>query len=82
MWWRWYYWTSPIAWSLYGLIVSQFGDLNHKLDTNETVQEFFRDYYGFRHDFVGIVAAILVGFALLFALVFIFCIKTLNFQRR
>ncbi|CAN6564238.1 unnamed protein product [Malus baccata var. baccata] len=26
IWWRWYYWANPVAWSLYGLFVSQYGE--------------------------------------------------------
>nr|GMD58917.1 pleiotropic drug resistance protein 2-like [Ipomoea batatas] len=26
VWWRWYYWGSPVAWTIYGLITSQIGD--------------------------------------------------------
>ncbi|KAK0583718.1 hypothetical protein LWI29_001978 [Acer saccharum] len=26
VWWRWYYWGSPVAWTLYGVLVSQVGD--------------------------------------------------------
>ncbi|KAJ4707956.1 Pleiotropic drug resistance ABC transporter [Melia azedarach] len=25
IWWRWYYWICPVSWTLYGLVVSQFG---------------------------------------------------------
>ncbi|XP_074351350.1 uncharacterized protein LOC141690452 [Apium graveolens] len=25
--WSWYYWGNPVAWSLYGLLVSQYGDV-------------------------------------------------------
>ena len=24
-WWRWYYYVNPIAWTLYGVIVTQLG---------------------------------------------------------
>ncbi|XP_050366565.1 pleiotropic drug resistance protein 1-like isoform X1 [Argentina anserina] len=82
IWWRWYYWACPMAWSLYGLASSQFGDLQTKLETGETVEEFMRSYFGFKHEFLGVVAAMVAGFAVLFAFVFAFSIKTLNFQRR
>lgn len=82
VWWRWYSWTSPLAWTLYGLIASQFGDVKDMLDTNETVQSFIRSHYGFRHDFIGVVAAAIVAFAVFFALIFSVSIKVMNFQRR
>ncbi|WRX27625.1 ABC transporter-like [Theobroma cacao] len=82
VWWRWYYWACPLAWTLYGLITSQFGDVKDTLDTNETVQSFIRSYYGFRHDFLGVVAAVMVAFPAFYALTFAFSIKVLNFQKR
>ncbi|KAK6162154.1 hypothetical protein DH2020_001995 [Rehmannia glutinosa] len=66
VWWRWYYYTCPISWTLYGLVASQFGDVEAELDTNETVKEFVRNYFDFRHDFVGYVAVIIAGIAVLF----------------
>ncbi|KAJ7962920.1 Pleiotropic drug resistance ABC transporter [Quillaja saponaria] len=82
VWWRWYYWACPLSWTLYGLFASQFGDNKNKLDTGETVQEFMRDFFGFRHDFLGIVAVAIVGFSVLFAFVFAISIKIFNFQKR
>lgn len=82
MWWRWFYWTCPLSWTLYGLIASQFGDIEEKLDTGETVKEFIREFFGFRHDFLGVVAAVIVGLAVFFALTFAISIKIFNFQRR
>ncbi|KAF8035905.1 hypothetical protein BT93_C1815 [Corymbia citriodora subsp. variegata] len=82
IWWRWYYWACPISWTLYGLVASQFGDVKDKLDTGETVEEFVRSYFGFRHDFLGVVAIVLVGFPVLFGFIFAFSIRTFNFQKR
>ena len=83
IWWRWYSWACPIAWTLYGLVASQFGDLEEvKLDTGLTVKQFVETYFGFRHDFLGVVAVVLIGFAVLFAFVFAFSIKMFNFQKR
>lgn len=84
MWWRWYYWACPVAWTLYGLVVSQFGDITDETldDSNTTVSEFIRNYFGFRHNFLGVVAAVVLIFPVLFAFLFAFSIKTINFQRR
>lgn len=71
-----------MAWTLYGLAASQFGDIQDKLETGETVEEFMRNYFGFKQEFIGVVAAVVVGFTLLFALIFALSIKMLNFQRR
>ncbi|XP_062089780.1 pleiotropic drug resistance protein 1-like isoform X2 [Humulus lupulus] len=84
IWWRWYYWACPIAWTLYGLLVSQFGDVEDVInaETGQTVKEYLRSYFGFRHDFLGVVAFVNVLFALLFGTIFAFSIKFLNFQKR
>ncbi|KAK4267500.1 hypothetical protein QN277_024273 [Acacia crassicarpa] len=83
IWWRWYYWANPVAWTLYGLVASQFGDVTTTMTSNnQTVQEFIRNYFGFRHDYLGVCAAVIVGFAVLFAFIFAISIKIFNFQKR
>nr|Q8GU88.1 RecName: Full=ABC transporter G family member 39; Short=OsABCG39; AltName: Full=Pleiotropic drug resistance protein 7; Short=OsPDR7 [Oryza sativa Japonica Group]BAD24998.1 PDR-like ABC transporter [Oryza sativa Japonica Group]BAD25007.1 PDR-like ABC transporter [Oryza sativa Japonica Group]CAD59570.1 PDR-like ABC transporter [Oryza sativa Japonica Group] len=83
IWWRWYSWACPVAWTLYGLVASQYGDItNSTLEDGEVVQDYIRRYFGFRHDYLGYVATAVVGFAALFAFVFAFSIKVFNFQRR
>ncbi|EFJ27083.1 ATP-binding cassette transporter [Selaginella moellendorffii] len=85
VWWRWYYWASPAAWSLYGLLTSQLGDVTTPLfraDGEETtVEGFLRSYFGFRHDFLGVVAGVHVGLVVVFARR---CMSsyTSNFSRR
>ncbi|KAG6770690.1 hypothetical protein POTOM_026379 [Populus tomentosa] len=61
IWWRWYCWACPLSWTLYGLIASRYGDLEDKVEGDETVKDFVRNYFGFRHDFVGICAIAVVG---------------------
>ncbi|KAI8547248.1 hypothetical protein RHMOL_Rhmol07G0179700 [Rhododendron molle] len=82
LWWRWYYYVCPVSWSLYGLVGSQYGDVEERLDTGETVEHFVVKYFDFRHDFVGYVALIMLGIVLLFGLIFAFSIKSFNFQKR
>ena len=83
VWWRWYFWACPVAWTLYGLCASQFGDNeNYLFEDEKTVKQFMKDYFGYKHDFLGWVAAAEIAFPVLFALVFAFGIKFLNFQRR
>ncbi|KAL2617466.1 hypothetical protein AAZV13_08G187300 [Glycine max] len=87
-WWVWYYWICPVAWTVYGLIVSQYRDIEDPLfvpgstTQNFTVKGYIEDHYGFKSDFMGPVAAVLVAFTVFFAFVFSFCIKALNFQTR
>ena len=83
VWWRWYYWACPVSWTLYGLIASQFGDVKETFEnSNETVEHFVRSYFGFKSEFVGVVAVVLVGFSVLFGFTFAFSIKVFNFQKR
>ncbi|GMP94686.1 hypothetical protein CsSME_00044052 [Camellia sinensis var. sinensis] len=82
VWWRWYYYICPVSWTMYGLVASQFGDIKTRLDTGETVEDFMKSYFGFRYDFVGYVAIIIVGIDVLFGFIFAYSIRTFNFQKR
>ncbi|AAF71978.1 Putative ABC transporter [Arabidopsis thaliana] len=83
VWWEWYYWLCPVAWTLYGLIASQFGDITEPMaDSNMSVKQFIREFYGYREGFLGVVAAMNVIFPLLFAVIFAIGIKSFNFQKR
>ncbi|XP_028753873.1 ABC transporter G family member 32-like isoform X2 [Neltuma alba] len=87
IWWRWYYWGNPVAWTLYGLVISQYGDDNKMLRLSEgnkfrTTRQVLNDVFGYRNDFFGVVAVVVAGFCTLFALIFAFAIKFFRFQRR
>ncbi|RDX73571.1 ABC transporter G family member 39, partial [Mucuna pruriens] len=86
VWWRWYYWASPVSWTLYGLITSQLGDKNVELEIqgsgNMELKEFLKQNLGFDYDFLPVVAAAHVGWVLLFLFVFAYGIKFFNFQKR
>lgn len=82
IWWKWFYWVCPVAWTLYGLVTSQYGDNMQKLENGQRVEEFVKSYFGFEHDFLGVVAIVVVSFSVLFALIFTFGIKAFNFQKR
>ncbi|XP_024968958.1 ABC transporter G family member 35-like isoform X4 [Cynara cardunculus var. scolymus] len=86
-WWGWYYWICPLAWSVYGTIISQYHDVENTIKVpgmsyDPAINSYIQDYYGYRLDFMGPVAAILVGFCVLFAVVYAYCLRTLNFQTR
>ncbi|KAL0354631.1 UNVERIFIED_CONTAM: ABC transporter G family member 36 [Sesamum radiatum] len=86
-WWMWYYWSCPMAWTVYGLIVSQYGDVDDTINVpgmsmKSTVKAYIEDYFGYNMGFMGPLAAVLVGFAFFFAFMYAYCIKTLNFQKR
>ncbi|PIN21135.1 Pleiotropic drug resistance proteins (PDR1-15), ABC superfamily [Handroanthus impetiginosus] len=82
VWLRWCHWANPVAWTLYGLVASQFGDVKDELKTGQSVEDFVRSYFGFRHGFIGVVAGVIVGIGVVFAFIFAFSIKAFNFQRR
>ncbi|GMP88570.1 hypothetical protein CsSME_00040509 [Camellia sinensis var. sinensis] len=86
IWWRWYYWCSPIAWTIYGIFTSQVGDKTSPLTFTDgsvsTVKEFLKSTLGFDYDFLIPVVFAHVGWVLLFFFVFAYGIKFLNFQRR
>ncbi|KAJ4838233.1 hypothetical protein Tsubulata_050905 [Turnera subulata] len=82
IWWQWYYWICPVAWTLYGLTTSQFGDIKESLETGESVDQFLRSYFGFKHELLWVVAAVVLGFTVLFAFTFAISIKLFNFQKR
>lgn len=86
VWWRWYYWASPVAWTLYGLITSQLGDNNTEIVIpgagSMAVKEFLKQSWGYNHDFLPQVAVAHIGWVVLFAFVFAFGIKFFNFQKR
>ncbi|CAL0332406.1 unnamed protein product [Lupinus luteus] len=86
-WWVWYYWICPIAWTVYGLIVSQYRDVMDEIEVpGWNYKPMIKDYidlqYGFKANFMGPVAAVLVAFPVFFAFVFATGIKMLNFQTR
>ncbi|XP_049354854.1 pleiotropic drug resistance protein 2-like [Solanum verrucosum] len=86
IWWRWYYWGSPVAWTIYGLVTSLVGDKNDNVEVPGVgeipLKLFLKDYLGFEYDFLGVVAVAHVAWAVLFSFVFAYGIKFLNFQRR
>ncbi|KAH7863133.1 hypothetical protein Vadar_013734 [Vaccinium darrowii] len=86
IWWRWYYWCSPVAWTIYGIFTSQVGDKTQTLvipgEPSMQVNEFLKEYLGFEHSFLVPVVFAHVGWVLLFFFVFAYGIRFLNFQRR
>ncbi|XP_056164531.1 pleiotropic drug resistance protein 2-like [Syzygium oleosum] len=86
VWWRWYYWASPVAWTIYGLVTSQIGDKENQVLVPEegtmSVKDYLKQTKGFDYDFLGVVAVAHIGWVLLFFFVFAYGIRYLNFQRR
>ncbi|KAL2509221.1 ABC transporter G family member 39 [Forsythia ovata] len=86
IWWRWYYWCSPVAWTIYGLVTSQVGDKSSLLEVpgagNMTVKAYLKESLGFKHEFLPVVGVMHLVWVLIFFFGFAFGIKFLNFQRR
>uniref|UniRef100_V5NXR4 PDR protein 5 n=1 Tax=Tabernaemontana elegans TaxID=761068 RepID=V5NXR4_9GENT len=87
IWWRWYYWANPVAWSLYGLVASQYSDSDKPIQLSDGIHSvptrvLVKNVFGFRHDFVVIAGFMVVGFAVFFAVIFAFAIKSFNFMKR
>ncbi|GLT50489.1 hypothetical protein SLA2020_239720 [Shorea laevis] len=85
-WWIWYYWICPVAWTVYGLIISQYGDVERSIKVpgspDQPIRSYIESHFGYDPNFMGPVAGALVGFAVFFAFLYAYCIKTLNFQMR
>lgn len=86
IWWRWYYWANPAAWSIYGVVVSQMGE-NHDIieipgDSNMPANFFLKHYFGYEHTFLRAAFGAHFGFVLIFLVVFACGIKFINFQKR
>ncbi|KAF3444741.1 hypothetical protein FNV43_RR14434 [Rhamnella rubrinervis] len=84
-WWVWAYWICPTAWSLKGLLTSQYGDLNKEITIHgerKAIDAFLQSYYGYDHDDLGVVAFVLLAYPLVFAFSFSCATAKLNFQKR
>lgn len=87
IWWRWYYYLNPVAWSLYGLLTSQYGDDNRIVKLSDGIRsmpisQLLKDVFGFRHEELGISGLMVVLFCVMFAVIFAYAIKSFNFQKR
>jgi hypothetical protein len=52
------------------------------IEDGRSVKLYVEDHFGFKHDWLGIVATVVVSFCLLFAALFGFAIMKLNFHKR
>ncbi|KAK1393571.1 Pleiotropic drug resistance 6 [Heracleum sosnowskyi] len=68
IWWRWYYWASPVAWTIYGLVVSQVGDQDSALEDASMIDltriSFNKCELGFTHIELGVLQYVgqIIGF--------------------
>ncbi|KAK8938646.1 Pleiotropic drug resistance protein 15 [Platanthera zijinensis] len=86
VWWVWFYWINPLSWTLYGLIVTQYNDVYDLLKVpgqeDQQIREYVMNHFGYNDDYKGIMAVVLVGFAVFFVFVYTLCIRYWSFQRR
>ncbi|XP_071932485.1 pleiotropic drug resistance protein 3 isoform X1 [Coffea arabica] len=84
-WWVWLYYLAPTSWTLNGMLTSQYGDIDKPIEVfgePTTVSKFLRDYFGFHHDQLPIVAVILILYPIVLACLFSYFVSKLNFQKR
>lgn len=86
-WVGWYYWACPVAWTVYGLIITQFGDVTILMKTAGyggavMVKDYVDKTFGMSDGMLGPAVAMPAVFTVLFAGVFAIGIKYLNFQQR
>lgn len=84
-WWIWFYYISPIAWTLRGIITSQLGDVETVVvgpGFKGSVKEYIQVTFGYEEGMVGVSVAVLIGFVLFFFGIFAVSVKVLNFQKR
>ncbi|KAL3651415.1 drug-responsive transcription factor pdr3 [Castilleja foliolosa] len=84
-WWVWFYYVTPTSWSLNGLLSSQFGDVGKEIEVfgqQRAISAFVRDYFGYKHNMLPLVAVMLALYPIFFATIFTYCIAKWNFQKR
>lgn len=84
-WWIWLYYVCPTSWALNGMMTSQYGDIDKEIEAfgeTKIVAAFLKDYFGFHHDQLYVVAIVLAAFPIVIATLFTYCIGHLNYQRR
>ncbi|CAI0467878.1 unnamed protein product [Linum tenue] len=85
VWWIWFYYICPVAWTLQGIISSQLGDVETVIEGpgfRGSVKDYLKENYGYGTKMVGPSIAVLVGFNVLFFSAFAASVKFINFQRR
>ncbi|KAL2652291.1 hypothetical protein R1flu_020419 [Riccia fluitans] len=83
-WWTWAYWICPTAYSVYGLVVSQYGDDHQLMNLNDgnpvEVVTYIEEIWGYKHGFLPVAAGATVAFGTGFASLFVVSIKSRSFR--
>ncbi|KAL0921025.1 hypothetical protein M5K25_008052 [Dendrobium thyrsiflorum] len=86
IWWVWYYRVCPVSWTFYGLIVTQYSDMNDLIkvpgQSDQQIRDYVMHHFGYRDDQKNIMLLVLLGFTFVFAAIYTYCIRSINFQRR
>ncbi|KAK4359489.1 hypothetical protein RND71_021718 [Anisodus tanguticus] len=64
-WWIWYYCICPVAWTVYGCMVSQYGDVEDTIKVSgmsidPMTKDYITDHFGYNPNFMGQVAIVLL----------------------
>ncbi|CAL9782849.1 unnamed protein product [Musa acuminata subsp. burmannicoides] len=85
VWWLWFYYVCPVAWTLRGVITSQLGDVETRIagpGFDGTVKQYLEESLGYGPGMLSITAVVLIAFSLVFFTAYATSIKVLNYQRR
>lgn len=82
-----FYFLNPLAYTIWGLVGSQLSDVSDVMLVSQTgmqmaLNEYMTTTYKFRHAFIGVAAAVLIAFIVLFHLLTAFALKRFNFLKR
>lgn len=85
-WWIWAYYINPLAWTTYGLVTSQLGDVQSPITEPDgrqiSVADYVRTTWDFKHSHVGWCALVLIGFCIFFRVISTLALQKLHFQSR
>ncbi|DBB14463.1 TPA: transcription factor [Trebouxia sp. C0006] len=85
-WWLWAYYLNPLAWTTYGLVASQLGDVQSLVSQSNGSQISIADYvsttWDFQHSHIGWCLLILLGFCTFFRVLSAIALQQLHFQSR
>lgn len=85
VWWLWFYYICPVAWTLRGVITSQLGDVETRIvgpGFDGTVKQYLEESLGYGPGMLSVTAVVLIAFSLVFFTAYATSIKVLNYQRR
>ncbi|XP_020518878.1 ABC transporter G family member 31 isoform X3 [Amborella trichopoda] len=85
VWWIWFHYICPVAWTLRGIVSSQLGDVESELvgpGFRGTVKEYLKIYLDYDSSMISVSIYVLVAFSFFFFAMFAVSIRFLNYQKR